>query len=170
MQLFVDAVAAELERPRPLLKQVVDHLASHYSVSRNELGVFFTDQLGALEDYEVDLLFSPLFTPTLAEQAVFSDLLDRQTLPGCEWPGLVRRPLPGPRLHRPCLSPAHPHRADHRPELHEHGELFHAGVGGAAGLGRAGRAHHLAHPRGTRLRDRGLPGIAPEARYSDRGR
>ncbi len=63
MQAFVDAVAVELERPRVLLKQVVDHLASHYSVSRDELGAFFTSQLDALEDYEVDLLFSPLFTP-----------------------------------------------------------------------------------------------------------
>ena len=91
MQPFVDAVAAELERPRALLKQVVDHLASHYSVSRDELGAFFDGQLDALEDYEVDLLFSPLFTPTLTEQAVFSELLDRRTLPAGEWPGLIRK-------------------------------------------------------------------------------
>ncbi|NDF00352.1 MAG: hypothetical protein EB034_19100 [Verrucomicrobia bacterium] len=73
MQIFVDAVAAELERPRPLLKQVVDHLASHYSVSRDAMGAFFMEQLAALEDYEVDLLFSPLFTPSLTEQAAFSE-------------------------------------------------------------------------------------------------
>ena len=91
MQIFVDAVATELERPRPLLKQVVDHLASHYSVSRDELGAFLAEQLGALEDYEIDLLFSPLFTPSLAEQAAFSELLDRQTLPAGEWPALIRR-------------------------------------------------------------------------------
>ena len=90
MQTFVDEITAELERPRPLLKQVVDHLASHYSVSRDELGEFFTGQLAALEDYEIDLLFSPLFTPTLAEQATFSELLDRQTLPAGDWPVLVR--------------------------------------------------------------------------------
>lgn len=91
MQIFVDAVATELERPRVLLKQVVDHLASHYSVSRDALGAFFTEQLAGLEDYEVDLLFSPLFTPTLAEQAAFSELLDRQTLPASEWPALIRK-------------------------------------------------------------------------------
>ena len=45
MQVFVDAVAAELERPRPLLKQVVDHLASHYSVSRDALGEFLVREL-----------------------------------------------------------------------------------------------------------------------------
>ncbi|MBI5800267.1 MAG: hypothetical protein HZA92_06005, partial [Verrucomicrobia bacterium] len=91
MQAFVDAVAAELEQPRALLKQVVDHLASHYSVSRDELGAFLTSQLDALEDYEVDLLFSPLFTPTLTQQAAFSELLDRQTLPSSEWPVLLRK-------------------------------------------------------------------------------
>lgn len=100
MQAFVDAVAAELERPRPLLKQVVDHLASHYSVSRDELGAFFTDRLGALEDYEIDLLFSPVFTPTLAEQAAFSELLDRQTLPAGEWPALVCRLADRPTVTR----------------------------------------------------------------------
>ena len=91
MQAFVDAVAMKLERPRALLKQVVDHLASHYSVSRDELGAFFTSQLDALEDFEVDLLFSPLFTPTLTDQAVFSDLLDLQPLPTSEWPVLLRK-------------------------------------------------------------------------------
>ena len=90
MQPFVDAVAAELERPRPLPKQVVNHLASHYSVSRDALGAFFTDTLGTLEDYEMDLLFSPLLTPTLDEQAAFSGLLDAQTLPAGEWPALVQ--------------------------------------------------------------------------------
>ena len=100
MQAFVDAVATELERPRPLLKQVVDHLASHYSVSRDELGGFFTDRLGALEDYEIDLLFSPLFTPSLTEQAAFSGLLDRETLPGGEWPALVRRLADRPTVTR----------------------------------------------------------------------
>ena len=98
MQAFVVAVAVELERPRALLKQVVDHLASHYSVSRDELGAFFTSQLDALEDYEVDLLFSPLFTPTLTDQSLFSDLLDRQTLPASAWPVLVRKLIDRPTV------------------------------------------------------------------------
>lgn len=98
MQAFVDAVAVELERPRALLKQVVDHLASHYSVSRDELGAFFTSQLDALEDYEVDLLFSPLFTPTLTDQSLFSDLLDRQTLPASAWPVLLRKLIDRPTV------------------------------------------------------------------------
>ncbi len=100
MQVFVDAIASELERPRALLKQVVDHLASHYSVSRDELGKFFTDQLGALEDYEIDLLFSPVFTPSLSDQAAFSELLDHETLPATEWPVLIRRLADRPTVTR----------------------------------------------------------------------
>lgn len=91
MQTFVDAVAAEMERPRPLLKQVVDHLASHYSVSRDALGEFLSRELEPLEDYEIDLIFSAQFTPALSEQAAFSELLDRRTLPAGEWPVLIRR-------------------------------------------------------------------------------
>lgn len=90
MQAFVDAVATEMERPRPLLKQVVDHLASHYSVSRDALGEFLARELEPLEDYEIDLIFSAQFTPALSEQAAFSELLDRQTLPAGEWPVLIR--------------------------------------------------------------------------------
>jgi hypothetical protein len=73
-----------------LLKQVADHLSSHHSVSRDELGHFLTTELDRLEDYEIDLIFSPLFTPTLEDQASFSSLLDTTTLALEEWPALVR--------------------------------------------------------------------------------
>jgi hypothetical protein len=109
MQAFVDAVAAELERPQPLLKQVVDHLASHCSVSRDALGEFFSRELEALEDYEIDLMFSAQFTPALARQAVFSDLLDRQTLPAAEWPALVRLLVARPTVARLVTEDGVPH-------------------------------------------------------------
>jgi len=109
MQAFVDAVAAELERPQPLLKQVVDHLASHCSVSRDALGEFFSRELEALEDYEIDLMFSAQFTPALARQAVFSELLDRQTLPAAEWPALVRLLVARPTVARLVTEDGVPH-------------------------------------------------------------
>ncbi len=109
MQAFVDAVATELERPRLLLKQVVDHLASHRSVSRDALGEFFSRELEALEDYEIDLMFSAQFTPTLTEQAAFSELLDRQTLPTAEWPALVRLLTARPAMARLVTEDGEPH-------------------------------------------------------------
>ncbi|MHB8520095.1 MAG: hypothetical protein ACYDH9_05000 [Limisphaerales bacterium] len=91
MQLLLDALARELARPRPLSKQVADHLCSHYSVARDELARFLTEELAPLEDYEMDLIFSPMFTPTIEEQAAFSDLIESATLPASAWPELIAR-------------------------------------------------------------------------------
>ncbi|MBU6400141.1 MAG: hypothetical protein KGS61_07465 [Verrucomicrobia bacterium] len=91
MQVFLDAVARELQRPRPLLKQVADHLCSHYALARDQLATYLATELDGLEDYEIDLVFSPMFTPTLEDQAAFSDLLDTATLPAAEWPALIER-------------------------------------------------------------------------------
>jgi hypothetical protein len=90
MNEFVGPIAAELERQRPLTKQVSDHLASHYSISRDEQGDFLATELEPLEDYQIDLIFSPLFTPSLADQALFSSLLDHTVLPASDWPALVQ--------------------------------------------------------------------------------
>ncbi|MBG90092.1 MAG: hypothetical protein CMO80_24785 [Verrucomicrobiales bacterium] len=80
MQEFVDAIVVELEKPRPLLKQVVDHVNSRHETSRDELGEFLENQVAELEDIEIDLLFSAQFTPTFSDQAAFSPLLDAERL------------------------------------------------------------------------------------------
>lgn len=89
MQKFVEAIARELEKPRSLLKQVMDYVSSRHEVSRDELGAFLENEVDVLEDFEVDLLFSPQFTPTLVDQAAFSSLLDEERLPAVEWDALV---------------------------------------------------------------------------------
>jgi hypothetical protein len=99
MKEFADAIAAELERPRPLGKQVSDHLCSHQSLSRDGIAVFLASETEKLEEYELDLIFSPLFTPSLEDQALYSELLDRSTLPASEWPALVQQ-----LANRPVLS------------------------------------------------------------------
>lgn len=90
MQKFVDVIAQELEKPRPLLKQVVDHAASRHEVSRDDVGGFLDDSVQNLEDYELDLLFSAQFTPTLVDQGAFSKLLDGGVLPRDQWDELVK--------------------------------------------------------------------------------
>jgi len=89
MQEFVDLIAAELEKPRQLTAQVSHYISAHYDLSRDDLPRFFSEILPKMEDYEVDLAFSPLFTPNLAEQARFSGLLDQRTLPSSQWPELL---------------------------------------------------------------------------------
>lgn len=91
MQKFVDAIALELEKPRPLLKQVVDHASSRHEVSRDEVGRFLDEETAGLEDFEIDLLFSAQFTPTLIDQAEFAELLDTERLAASQWNELIEK-------------------------------------------------------------------------------
>jgi hypothetical protein len=93
-------LARELERPRPLLPQVVKHLCGTYSLERDALGPFLVEELPKLEDYEIDLILSPVFTPSLRDQAVFAELLGQDAVPSEEWPGLIRH-----LVSRPTRSP-----------------------------------------------------------------
>lgn len=96
MATLLETLASELERPRPLLPQVIKHLGGTYGLERDALGPFLDEQLPTLEDYEIDLILSPLFTPTLRDQAVFAELLGASAVPAAEWPALIRQLLARP--------------------------------------------------------------------------
>jgi hypothetical protein len=87
---LLEVLAAQLERPREVTVQVANYLSGTYDVDRDSIGAFLTQKLAALEDYEHDLILSPLFTPKLADQAIFADLLGRESIPREQWPGLIR--------------------------------------------------------------------------------
>ncbi len=87
---LVEALAAELEKPRELSPRVVNYIEDNYSVEHDAVGIFLTEQLPKLEDYEIDLILSPVFTPKLADQAVFGELLGRGSVQREEWPALVQ--------------------------------------------------------------------------------
>jgi len=95
---LIEALATELERPRELKSQVVRYLNGNYGVDEGSVGVFLVHDLPNLEDYEIDLILSPVFTPTLADQAVFAQLLGSESIPRDRWPAIVRelaaRPTP----------------------------------------------------------------------------
>ena len=65
----------DLTRPRALTPQVCRHLASTYELADDEIGRFLDEQLPELEEFRVELLFGPLFTPTLEDRASYSSLL-----------------------------------------------------------------------------------------------
>lgn len=88
---LLETLAAELERPRTLTAQVVSHLSGTYGVGREAVGPFLTGELPKLEDYEIDLALSSLFTPTLPEQAIFAELLGRESVAPAQWPALVQQ-------------------------------------------------------------------------------
>jgi hypothetical protein len=90
MPELLEPLAAELERPRELSAQVVNHISGTHGLDRNAIGAFLVNELPKLEDYEIDLALSPVFTPTLQDQAVFADLLGQESVPTTEWPGLIQ--------------------------------------------------------------------------------
>ena len=91
MPSLLETLAAELERPRELTEQVINHLVGTYGITRDAIGSFLITDLPELEDYEIDLVLSPMFTPTLRDQAIFAELLGRDSVPADQWPALVQQ-------------------------------------------------------------------------------
>jgi hypothetical protein len=88
---LLETLAAELERPREVSRQVSDHIWGTYEIDRDAVGDFLDNKLQGLEDYEHDLILSPLFTPKLADQALFAELLGKESVPKAEWPLLIQQ-------------------------------------------------------------------------------
>jgi len=88
---LLEALVAELERPREVTAQVVNHVIGTYGVNRDSIGAFLVNEMSKVEEYEVDLILSPLFTPTLRDQSVFAELLGRDSVPKVEWSTLVQQ-------------------------------------------------------------------------------
>jgi len=100
MLSLLPILAAELERPRIVTAQVARHLADTHGVARENFGVFLVDELPGLEDFEIDLILSPLFTPTIWEQSVIAEFLGCESVPAATWPALVHQLASRPTLAR----------------------------------------------------------------------
>jgi hypothetical protein len=88
---LIETLAAELERPRELSAQVARYLSRTYDVDDAGIGPFLVDELPKLEDDEIDLVLSPLFTPKLSDQVIFAELLGRDSIPREQWPDLIQQ-------------------------------------------------------------------------------
>jgi hypothetical protein len=86
-----ETLAAELERPRELSARVIHYIEGTYDVANDAVGSFLVNELDKREDYEIDLILSPVFTPKLADQALFAELLGRESVPQDQWPGLIQQ-------------------------------------------------------------------------------
>jgi hypothetical protein len=106
----MEALANELERPRELSPRVVNYICGTYDVDNSAIGLFLVERLPGLEDYEIDLILSPVFTPRLADQAVFAELLGAESVPRDQWPDLIQQ-LAGRPTRAQLLTPdGHTHR------------------------------------------------------------
>ena len=88
---LLDTLAAELERPRELSPRVLNYIGGNYDVEHDAVGRFLVEELPKLEDYEIDLILSPVFTPKLTDQAIFAELLGTESVEREKWPGLIEQ-------------------------------------------------------------------------------
>lgn len=91
MPSLIEALAAELERPRELSARVLNYISGTYGIDPDAIGAFLVNELPKLEDDEIDLILSPVFTPKLADQSVFAELLGSNSVPRDQWAGLVQQ-------------------------------------------------------------------------------
>jgi hypothetical protein len=91
MDLVYEMLRADLEAPRVLLDQVVNAISSQYGISTAEFETFFLEKYPSLEDYEVDLLFSPQYTPAEHNRLEYIPLLGYKALTPEEVTALKRR-------------------------------------------------------------------------------
>src|ERR1043165_7289217 len=70
-----ERLATILARPRAMKAQTEKQLAHHLAEHSSDAAGFLLCAADVLEDHELDILFGPIFTPTLDERAELADLL-----------------------------------------------------------------------------------------------
>lgn len=90
LDLILEVLRADLTAPRILLAQVLDEIGDRYGYPETRLPLFFTEKMPQLEDYEVDLLFSPQYTPAEHNRLEYIPLLGAAALSPAEVARLKR--------------------------------------------------------------------------------
>lgn len=63
-EVVYELLKKDLTAPRVLLDQVLTYINDQFGYPSTNLGQFFSEKFSTLEDYEVDLAFSPQYTPS----------------------------------------------------------------------------------------------------------
>lgn len=66
---LLERLGSDLARRRVLSPQVRRHVSSTYGVADDTVREFFASRLDELEEFQIELLLGPLFTPTLEDRA-----------------------------------------------------------------------------------------------------
>jgi hypothetical protein len=107
---LTEALTTELERPRELSPRVLNYISGTYDIDNSAIGLFLIERLPGLEDYEIDLILSPVFTPRLSDQAVFAELLGSESVPRDQWPDLIQQLAGRPIRAHLLTADGHAHR------------------------------------------------------------
>jgi hypothetical protein len=75
MAALEEQLKEDLTLTRFINEQVLEEIASRYEYSGNRLGEFFQERYLTLEDYQADLVFSPLFTPGWEDKLRYAQLV-----------------------------------------------------------------------------------------------
>lgn len=102
--LMFEMLVNDLSAPRVLLEQVMTYINDHYNYSSANLYQFFEEKYPQLEDYEVDLTFSPQYTPAEHHRLEYIPVLGPKHLSRQELTDLKRR-LEEARLETVMKSP-----------------------------------------------------------------
>lgn len=76
-------------KPRTLKAQTERHIHEYFDEADEDLQHFFDTAADRLEEYELDTLFGPIFTPSADEKATFSALLSERVPDSAELDRLV---------------------------------------------------------------------------------
>ncbi len=79
-ELVFELLKKDLCAPRVLLEQVLIYINDRYGYPATDLAGFFQDKFPMLEDYEVDLTFSPQYTPAEHNRLAFIPALGEHHL------------------------------------------------------------------------------------------
>jgi hypothetical protein len=72
---LLNTLQQDFETPRLLLPQVIQSLYSQHQVVPEKLSAFFAEVFPTLEEYQVELLFAPQFTPSPQDKARYAAIL-----------------------------------------------------------------------------------------------
>ena len=78
--MILELLRTDLTAPKILIKQVIDEINDRHGYSEDRLPEFFAEKFSTLEDYQVDLLFSPQYTPAEHNRLDYIPFIGGETL------------------------------------------------------------------------------------------
>lgn len=89
--LVYELLKSDLCASRVILPQVTNYIQDYYGFADSELDRFFAEKYPTLEDYEVDLTFSPQYTPAQHNRLEYIPVLGARALEAAEVDALKQR-------------------------------------------------------------------------------
>jgi len=80
IDMILELLSTDLTAPKTLLKQVLQEINDRHAHSETQLPEFFATLFPTLEEYQIDLLFSPQFTPAEHNRLRYIPFLNEKSL------------------------------------------------------------------------------------------